>query len=1377
MAKIHLTYYKGEDNYTEGLEVERDILHYVIEHNESEYSDIIKNDNRWTVFYHLTDMRKALLGWYPFDSNAHVLEIGAGMGALTGLLCEKCAHVTAVELSKVRAQAVFERNKSQDNLDIYVGNITDMSFKEQFDYITVIGVLEYQGNYSSSDNPYLDFLKDIKHLLKPDGKILLAIENKFGIKYWCGVPEDHTGKVFDSINGYPGGGKARTFDKAELKSMLAGAGLEHCKFYYPMPDYKLPQVIFTDSSFPDEEMPHRVIPYYLYYPTLIAKEKDLYNNLLKNKVFGFFANSFLIECGSENAKLSRVSMATITADRKPTHQMATVIYDDTFVIKQSLRKEGRPLLEDSYHNIEELRQKGIPCVPTSYSSEGLKMPYLQAPLLEDIMLNALRYNQLENFYNLVDEYYNQILNSSSRSAHINVSVQDVISRHSISAEMLGPILSNAYIDFLPHNCFEVDGQFVLFDQEFKKENYPARFILFRAFKNLYGFNHWIESIIPFNKIKEKYGLIVLWDAFEEIDKSCLCELTDEGISERLGGYWYVDPQTIEQNAEFLLNRLSYESHCNDMRAQLEEAQQRTSAIQDEKFLLENRINGLSKEIDLLTRKNSRLSDQILKLENENLDLSQKNEEKCSELENQLSDYVCATEKLHSTLQAQTYKMADLNEKLEASKERIQAAIFNKEAALRAKDAEIAAIRTSVDLYYHQAKEFEDKYNAINNATFWKATAPLRKLKDRISSRNNHTVHTASSNEIIDAAPVTPPCVPQEEKYVRPCPESAISGRQSIEELCATLLDYDVVSFDVFDTLVYRGFSRPEDIFSVVGLKIGYLNFKKLRVEAEREARRNTQKANGEINIYDIYSVLSKYIHIDIEETIAIEFQTELEYLYANPYMYEVYKEMSNTKKVIYVSDMYWPHEYLDRLLEHCGYDHFDQGFVSCEFECGKGNGELQKIANTYFCNKKIIHIGDNYQSDVIGSQKMGWEAIYYKNSNEVGNPHRPKQYDSLVGSVYKSIVNYHLHASDRLFSKDYEHGFLYGGILNCGFCEWLNEYGRNHKVDKLLFLARDCDIVSKVYNQYYRQIDNEYVIVSRFAIFQATFEDNPEEYIQNFFLTRANIGTQTIEEALRETDLSCLIDKLPPTLSAAKLTVKTYESVRTFLYDNIQCVADCFKSTRDAAIRYYSEKIGDAKRICLVDLGWGGTILVHMRQLIQRYVAPDCEVVGTYVAAATNENTNLYVSTNIMQPFLFSFRQNRDLRIFTDTEKGAICTMFIEALFSSDAPTLLKYSLTEDGTIDFVYGHYTSSKNQIKKMQQGILDFAKRFNEVIHINKEFFSVSAVEAFTPLDMIKLDFEYNCKIFRNVKEFDFALPRVNENQTLTTLGDIVAKKGFI
>src|SRR5699024_682814 len=101
-----------------------------------------------------------------------------------------------------------------------------------------------------------------------------------------------------------------------LENMFVEAGINKYKFYYPMPDYKLPQIIFSDNSLPQQEMPHRVIPYYLYYPTLIAKEKDLYNSLLKNKVFDFFANSFLIEYGTESCHLSDVNMATLTTERR-----------------------------------------------------------------------------------------------------------------------------------------------------------------------------------------------------------------------------------------------------------------------------------------------------------------------------------------------------------------------------------------------------------------------------------------------------------------------------------------------------------------------------------------------------------------------------------------------------------------------------------------------------------------------------------------------------------------------------------------------------------------------------------------------------------------------------------------------------------------------------------------------------------------------------------------------------------------------------------------------------------------------------------------------------------------------------------------------------
>lgn len=57
--------------------------------------------------------------------------------------------------------------------------------------------MEYQGSYTNSENPYKDFLKKIKQLLKPNGKLLIAIENQYGLKYWCGAREDHTGIPFE----------------------------------------------------------------------------------------------------------------------------------------------------------------------------------------------------------------------------------------------------------------------------------------------------------------------------------------------------------------------------------------------------------------------------------------------------------------------------------------------------------------------------------------------------------------------------------------------------------------------------------------------------------------------------------------------------------------------------------------------------------------------------------------------------------------------------------------------------------------------------------------------------------------------------------------------------------------------------------------------------------------------------------------------------------------------------------------------------------------------------------------------------------------------------------------------------------------------------
>ena len=98
-----------------------------------------------------------------------------------------------------------------------------------------------------SSNPYEDFINKLKCNLKRNGKILIDIENRFGLKYWCGANEDHTGIAFDGIKNYPNSKAIKTFSKLELKE-LANKCKMNINFYYMFPDYKFPQVIYTDKS-------------------------------------------------------------------------------------------------------------------------------------------------------------------------------------------------------------------------------------------------------------------------------------------------------------------------------------------------------------------------------------------------------------------------------------------------------------------------------------------------------------------------------------------------------------------------------------------------------------------------------------------------------------------------------------------------------------------------------------------------------------------------------------------------------------------------------------------------------------------------------------------------------------------------------------------------------------------------------------------------------------------------------------------------------------------------------------------------------------------------------------------------------------------------
>lgn len=1376
MAKLHLDYFTGKEQYSEGSLVEQDILQYVKTYPANEFSKIFEKDSRWTVFYHLTDIRKGLLAWYPFKKTDNVLEVGAGMGALTGLLCEKCSHVTAVELTQLRAETIYNRYINENNLDIYVGNIVNMNFEHKFDYITLIGVLEYQGNYSDESNPYVAFLRELKRFLKPKGKILIAIENKFGIKYWCGVPEDHTGIIYDGINNYQQGGKAKTFSKRELEEILNKASLSNNKFYYPMPDYKLPQVIMDDEYLSRQYMPARVIPYYLYYPSLLASEKSLYNELLQNGVFSFFANSFFVECSLSGDNLTDVTFATVTADRNRTHQMCTVIRrDKKYVEKFPLMEEGNSLLNESYNNILEFDKKGLPTLKHKIEKVSNKLhlyiEYANGEELDKVLLNKVRKRDIDGFFCLLDRYYNDILKSSVRtSSEKNICIS-YEGEAKLDSKEYGPILENGYIDMLPHNCFVINGILNYYDQEFTIHNIPANFMVFRALKNFYSFNKEVECVISLEDVKAHFSLTKVWDIYNRLDLTLLNALTPNGVSKILGSFWYVDTNVFAKNAKVLKQfheiELKYNKDINDLNATISKMTVDIAAINEEKLY----------EIS----KNQALIEINSKIQNDKNNM----EEKLISYQKSLEELSLAKTQIHRV----NNQLKNAKKTIEELELRLKGANWNEKSIIQGKNREIQFLQSRVEELCEQYEKivkeeilYKNAYENILNSNTWKATAPLRKIKDVFAGHNRVETKTlgkslTSSNDYSLKCGYT-----ETEKNYREhfTPESSSVSCLTKSQMIKELLKYDVISFDVFDTLIFRYLEDPTDVFSIVGSKLGILNFKQLRIQAEKEAREKTHKQNQEINIFDIYQVLSQYITIDVKIAIDVEIETEKEFLFANSYMKDIFNALVNSDKiVIFISDMYLPKAIVGELLNKCGYIGFDNGFVSCDYECGKGKGKLQEKAAVFYRDKKIVHIGDNELSDVKGTQMMGWDAIHYKKCSTFYNEFRPHEKGSLVLSIYNGIVNTHLFNGDGVYTSSYEYGFLYGGLLVCGFCEWINEFVSKQDIDHILFLARDCDIISKIYNKFYMKYKNSYVRVSRLAMWQIMFDDKTEEFIQYFFKSRANKGDEQIGAALKETDLSILLNYLHIYNIAEDdmLTNDKYEIIRQMIYDQKEIISSYFSKAKNAARKYFGEIISDDKKVCAVDLGWSGQILVFLKQFVNSYICSDCMVTGAYIAAATNEQANFYGAMGILNSYVFSYAHNRDMRLKTDTLEGSMIAIFLEAMFSSQDPTLLKYNLNIDGEVEFVWGHFTGNKKNVSQMHQGIMDFAKIYTEATKKNKEFFKISGAEAFAPFWKIAHDFRYNYEVFKDFKELSTSLPKIVSKNECTTLGSILKSRNLL
>lgn len=289
----------------------------------------------WVRRYHLSRERGHILRPLTIGPDDTVLEIGAGCGGVTRMLGERAGAVDALEPTPQRARAAALRTRDLPSVAVMVGELEMVPREPAYDLIAVVGVLEYVGG-AGGESERVAFLREAAARLEPGGTLAVAIENRLGVKYLAGAPEDHANLPFEGLEGYPHGGPYRTFSRRELEALFAAAGLE-TQVLQAFPDYKLPRLIYGDAllASPAAPLAWRVpgFPSYDSPPPRgrLASEYELWRGAVRAGLGGELANSFLVLAGTaaRRERWPATRLATFyTAGRRARYATETRVEDE-----------------------------------------------------------------------------------------------------------------------------------------------------------------------------------------------------------------------------------------------------------------------------------------------------------------------------------------------------------------------------------------------------------------------------------------------------------------------------------------------------------------------------------------------------------------------------------------------------------------------------------------------------------------------------------------------------------------------------------------------------------------------------------------------------------------------------------------------------------------------------------------------------------------------------------------------------------------------------------------------------------------------------------------------------------------------------------------
>ncbi len=339
---------------------------------------------------------------------------------------------------------------------------------------------------------------------------------------------------------------------------------------------------------------------------------------------------------------------------------------------------------------------------------------------------------------------------------------------------------------------------------------------------------------------------------------------------------------------------------------------------------------------------------------------------------------------------------------------------------------------------------------------------------------------------------------------------------SYKELKNKIDKADIVSFDIFDTLIMRKIFSPEDVFRLLGEKVRA----ELKLDCEIAYIRAQVAAQcgPYANINEIYEQIKKCMNLtdeNISDIMKMEKDIDLDLCIARRDITDLYEYCVTSGKEVYlVSDMYYTLDDINCILSKCGItppcnEHI---WISCEKKCDKVSGSIWKeYSELVGKDIKCLHIGDNKTGDVENPAKYGIDSYYVMSAKDILMNSSISELASHVNTVSDSIclglvISKLFNSPFALcstkgkvsFDDSESYGYcIYGPLLE-KFLIWLYYNSRKDEIDKLLFFARDgyfleknYKIVTELLDDGYKQ-DWCYLPISRRLIYIATMENEDD---------------------------------------------------------------------------------------------------------------------------------------------------------------------------------------------------------------------------------------------------------------------------------------------